>query len=97
MSKVLVHGNNRNAFVTDLQRGGQLASVVFTAAGGVRTGHGNADDVLFPQRIHSDDRSECRIDSATQTDNNVFESTFAHVIASAEDQSGVRARFLTFD
>ena len=62
----------------------EAARVIDAAARRVRARHGNAGHVLSAERIDRDDRDDCGIDSAAQTEHRGMEVAFAPIIAKPE-------------
>ena len=88
---------DREQFEAKLQIRGQFAGVVNRPLRRVRPGHANTDDVLRAERIGRNRRRQRGIDASAEPDDRPLEATFADVVARAQNQRFIGARFFPHD
>ncbi len=84
-------GRNGNGEELDAEIAGEGLSICFAAFGGVRAGHGNAEDVFFAESSNGDGGDDGRIYTTAEADNGFDELALANIVARAEDKCLIRA------
>lgn len=85
------NGGDGNGAELDTEIAGEGPGIGFAAFGGIRAGHGDAEDVGGAEGFDGYSSDNGGIDTAAEADDGLGEIAFANVIASAEDEGLVGA------
>ena len=80
---------DRDFFAADSEIFSEGKRVIHAATGRVRAGHCEPADVVWAERIRGDGGSECRVDTAAQSEADAGKSAFGDVVSDAGDERAV--------